>query len=332
MILAPFAEESLIELKNAGIDTVHESWLETDELKDPEELGLRLHCEGFDAVIIEADFLFAETFIAAPELRLAGICRSALNQIDVAAATELGVTVINTPGRNAAAVAEMTIGLMLAAGRRIVEADRYVRGRKWESPTAPYRELRGMELGGKVAGVIGLGAIGRRVAELCTAFGMNVLGYDPFVTPTQANSFNVIWTELDFLLESADFVTLHAPPAEDGSALINESRLGMMKHGAVLVNTASAELVDEKAMVNALSTGALAAAGIDIYPSHPVDPLSPLLDLPNVVLTPHIGGATEETIIRHSTAITTDVIRFSRGDRPLNLVNEEVWGRRRGNA
>lgn len=332
LILAPFAEESLIELENAGIDTVHESWLETDELKDPEELGLRLHREGFDAVIIEADFLFAETFIAAPELRLAGICRAALNQIDVAAATEHGVAIINTPGRNAAAVAELTIGLMLAAGRRIAEADRYVRGRKWESPTAPYRELRGMELGGKVAGVIGLGAIGRRVAELCNSFGMNVLGYDPFVTPTQANDFNTTWTELDFLLETADFVTLHVPLAEDGSALINENRLGKMKQRAVLVNTASAELVDEKAMVNALATGALAAAGIDIYPSHPVDPLSPLLDLPNVVLTPHIGGATEETIIRHSAAITTDVIRFSRGERPLNLVNGAVWGRRRGNA
>lgn len=332
LILAPFAEESLIELKNAGIDTVYESWLETGELQDPEELGTRLEREGFDTVIIEADFLFAETFIASPGLRLAGICRAALNQVDVAAATEHGVVIVNTPGRNAAAVAELTIGLMLAAGRRIAEADRYVRARRWESPTAPYRELRGTELGGKVAGVIGLGAIGRRVAGLCNSFGMNVLGYDPFVTPAQANSFNVTWTELDFLLESADFVTLHAPPAEDGSALIDESRVNRMKRGAVLVNTASAELVDETAMVNALSTGALAAAGIDIFSSHPVDPSSPLLELSNVVLTPHIGGATEETIIRHSAAISGDLIRFSRGERPLNLVNEEVWERRRGTA
>jgi phosphoglycerate dehydrogenase-like enzyme len=330
LILAPFAEESLTKLKNAGIDAVHESWLETGELQDPEKLGTRLDRERFDAIIIEADFLFSETFDLAPELRLAGICRAALNQIDVVAATERGVAIVNTPGRNTTAVAELTIGLMLAAGRRMVEADRYIRARQWESPTAPYRDLRGIELSGKVAGIIGLGAIGRRVAELCNAFGMNVLGYDPFVTPAQANSFNVTWTELDFLLESADFLTLHAPPAEDGSTLIDESCISIMKRGAVLVNTASAELVDEAAMVKALSTGVLTAAGIDIFPSHPVDPSSPLLDLPNVVLTPHIGGATEETIDRHSAAVSGDMIRFSLGQRPLNLVNEEVWERRRG--
>ncbi|MDA0232054.1 MAG: NAD(P)-dependent oxidoreductase [Chloroflexi bacterium] len=330
LILAPFAEASLSELKNAGIEPVHESWLESGDLHDPEELGHRLERESFDAVIVEADFLFSETFDAAPGLRLAGICRSALNQIDVDAATERGVVVVNTPGRNAAAVSELTIALMLTACRRIVEADRYVRERRWESPTAPYRDLRGTELGGKIAGVIGLGAIGRRVAGLCNAFGMNVLGYDPFVSPAQSSGYKVTWTDLDFLLESSDFVTLHAPPAEDGSALIDERRVGLMKHGAVLVNTASAELVDEEAMINALSTGHLAAAGIDIFSSHPVDPASPLLALPNMVLTPHIGGATEDTIIRHSAAVAGDLIRFSRGERPINIVNDEVWERRRG--
>ena len=332
LILAPFAIESLTELNNAGIETVHESWLDTGELQDPEELGSRLESEGFKVVVVEADFLFSETFDAALGLRLACICRAALNQIDVTAATERGIAIVNTPGRNAAAVAELTIGLMLAAGRRIAEADRYVRARRWESPTAPYRELRGTELGGKVVGVIGLGAIGRRVAELCNAFGMNVVGYDPFVMPAEANSFNVTWTDLDFLLESADFVSLHAAPTEDGSPLIDQSRISRMKRGAVLVNTASAELVDEEAMIKALSTGALAAAGIDIFSSHPVNPSSPFLELPNVVLTPHIGGATKDTIFRHSAAVAADIVRFSRGERPLNLVNEEVWERRRGTS
>ncbi len=253
-----------------------------------------------------------------------------MNQIDVEAATERGIVVINTPGRNAGAVAELTIALMLAAGRRVAEADRYMRERKWKSPTAPYRELRGIELGGKVAGIVGLGAIGRRVAELCNAFGMNVLGYDPFVTPAQANALNVTWTELDFLLENADFITLHAPPAEDGSELLTADRFKSMKRGAILVNTASAELVDEAAMIDSLKSGHLAAAGIDIFSSHPVEPSSPLLDLPNVVLTPHIGGATEDTIARHSAAITADLIRFARGEKPLNFVNEKSWESRRG--
>lgn len=332
LILAPFTDESLTTLKQAGIEPVYESWLATEELKDPEALGERLSHEQFDSVVVEADFLFAETFDSAPGLKFAGICRSALNQVDVIAATERGIVVVNTPARNAPAVAELAIALMLAAGRRIAEADRYIRAGDWESPTAPYKNLRGTELGGKSAGIIGLGAIGRRVAELCNAFGMNVLGYDPFVTPAQADRLNVTWTDLDFLLGAADFVTLHAPPAEDGSALLTATRIGYMKQGAILVNTASAELVDEPALVGALKSGALAAAGIDIFPSHPADPSHPLLQLPNVVLTPHIGGATDDTISRYSAAMAGDLVRFSRGEMPVNIVNKEAWGRQRGNA
>lgn len=330
LILAPFAKQSLQELNECGFETVHESWLDSDELQDPEELGHRLYAENFDAVIVEADFLFAETFDAAPNLKLAGICRSATNQVDVAAATERGIIVVNTPGRNANAVAEMAIALMLSAARRVAESDRYVRSEQWESPTEPYRSLRGVELKEKVAGIVGLGAIGRRVAELCNAFGMNVIGYDPFVSPARANGFNVTWTELDFLLENADFITLHAPPPEDGTALLTTERVAKLKPGAILINTASAELVDEAALIDALSHDRLSAAGIDIFPSHPVDPSHPLLKLPNVVLTPHIGGATDETIERHSAAITTDLLRFANGEKPINFVNEEVWERRRG--
>ncbi len=330
LILAPFSKHALHDLESAGIATVHESWLESNELQDPAELGERINQENFEAVIVEADFLFEETFDAAPQLKVAGICRAATNQIDVDAATDRGVVVINTPGRNAPAVAELTIALMLAVGRRIAESDRYVRGRKWESPTAPYSELRGVELGGKVAGVIGLGAIGRRVAELCNAFGMNVLGNDPFVSPAEANQLNVTWAELDFLLESSDFITLHAPVAEDGSTLLTGERISKIKPGAVLVNTASAELVDESALIEALRNGRLAGAGIDIFHGHPVDPQNPLLDLPNVVLTPHIGGATGDTIERHSAAIASDLIKYSQGEKPVNFVNEQMWERRRG--
>ncbi len=330
LILAPFTDQALKELNENGIETVHESWLESEELQDPEQLGARLAKEDFDAVVVEADFLFEETFDAAPHLKLVGICRSATNQIDVEAATERGIVVINTPGRNANAVAEMTIALMMAAARRVAESDRYVRSDNWESPTEAYRTLRGVELGGHVAGVIGLGAIGKRVAELCNAFGMNVLGYDPFVTPLDADRSNVTWAELDFLLENADFITLHAPQPEDGSALLGTDRLARMKQGAILVNTASSELIRESDLVTALESGRLAAAGIDVYPTHPVDPSHPLLRLPNVVLTPHIGGATDETIARHSSAITRDLLRFARGEKPSNFVNETVWETRRG--
>ena len=329
LILAPFAEESLAALRDAGIETVHESWLESGELRDPEELGARIAAENIDALIVEADFLLQETFDAAPGLRFGGICRAALNQVDVEAATEAGVVIVNTPGRNANAVAEMAMALMLSVARRVAEADRYVRARKWESPVEPYNDLRGGELAGKVAGIVGLGAIGRRVAELCNAFGMNVLAYDPFVTPAQADRLKATWTELDFMLEAADFVTLHAPSSEDGEPLLNADRIGRMKTGAALINTASAELVDQEALAEALRSGKLSGAGLDIFPTHPVEPSYPLLDLPNVVMTPHIGGATDDTIARHSAMMAEDLIRFSRGEKPHNLVNPKAWERRR---
>ena len=325
LILAPFAEESLARLQAAGITAVHENWLDSGDLQDPELLGTRLNDEGFDAVVVEADFLFAETFDAAPGLKFAGICRAATNQVDVGAATQRGITVVNTPGRNAAGVAELTLGLMLAAARRIAELDRYVRGRNWDSPTAPYRELRGTELGGKTVGIVGLGAIGRQVAGLCNAFGMKAIGHDPNVRSEKAEQIGVTWVGLDLLLKRANFVTLHAPPAEDGTFLLDAKRLASMKRGAILINTASAELVDEAALVDALSTHRLMAAGIDIFPTHPVDPDSPLLDLPNVVLTPHVGGATEDTIRRHSASMADDLIRFASGNKPVNLVNPNAW-------
>ena len=329
MVLAPFAEASLAELRDEA-DVVHESWLDTGKVQDPEELGLRLREGGFDAVVVETDFLFAETFDAAPGLKFAGICRAALNQVDVAAATERGIVVANTPGRNANAVAEHTVGLMLAVARRVPEADRYVRARRWETPAEPYRKLRGMELGGKVVGIAGLGAVGRRVAALCNAFGMHVLAYDPFVSRAGAERSGAVWSELDFMLESADFVTLHAPPPTAGRLLLDAGRIARMKPGAVLINTASAELVDGAALVEALRSGRLRGAGIDIFPTHPVEPSHPLLGLENVVLTPHIGGATDGTIERHSAAMAVDLVRFKKGEKPLHLVNPEVWERRRG--
>jgi D-3-phosphoglycerate dehydrogenase len=318
----------MAELRESA-EVTHEDWLVTGAIQDPVELGRRLAAERFDAVVVEADFLFGETFDAAPRLGLAGICRSATNQVDIAAASERGVIVVNTPGRNANAVAEHTLALMLAVARRIPEAHEYVRGLRWESPSDPYRLMRGTELGGRTVGVVGLGAVGRRVAALCNGFGMRVLGYDPAVSPVQAKADGAVWAELDFLLASADIVTLHAAPPGDGEPLLGAARLGLMKPGAVLINTASAALVDEAALAAALRSGRLSGAASDVFPTHPVEPGRPLLSAPGVVLTPHIGGATAETVDRHSASMAVDLIRYGRGERPLHMVNGEVWERRR---
>ena len=330
LLLAPFSDQAIAELVAAGVEVVHEDWLQTGTLQDPEELGARISRDGIGAVVVEGDFLFAETFDLAPELGFAGICRAAVNQVDVEAATERGVVVVNTPGRNAAAVAELTLGLMLAVARRIPESDRYVRSGSWESPTGPYRELRGSELAGKLAGVVGLGAIGRRVSELCNALGMNVIAYDPYVQPSEAAGWGATWCALDFLIESADVITLHAPPPGDGEPLLTAERIERMKRGCILINVSAPELVDQHALETALRAQRLDGAGLDIFPTHPVEPSYPLLTLQNVVLTPHIGGATSETIVRHSQAIAEDLLRYRRGVKPINLINPEVWEHRRG--
>lgn len=327
LVLAPFSDSALTQLKSFA-DVVYENCWETGKIQDPQELGRRLSAESFDAVVVESDFLFDETFVAAPRLRLAGICRAAVNQIDVEAATNRGVVVVNTPGRNANAVAEITVGLMFALARRIPEADRYVRDGRWEWPAGPYTSLRGVELAGKSVGVVGLGAIGCRVAGLCRAIGMGVVGHDPFVPDAEVRAAGAEPHALDDLLRGCDVVTLHAAPPEDGHPLLDTARIALLKQGALLVNTASPALVDYRALAEALKADRLRGAAVDVFETHPVEPGHPLLGLENVILTPHIGGATDETVERHSLMMVEDVRRFFGGERPRNLVNPAVWNRR----
>ncbi len=329
LILAPLASDSLAAL-SVFAECAHEDWRETGTIWDPRDLGARLDEESFDTVVVERDFLFAETFEAAPGLRVAAICRAALNQIDLDAATEQGVVVVNTPGRNANAVAELAVGLMFSLARRIPEADRYVRGGHWESPSEPYVSLRGSELAGKTAGLLGFGATGRAVTALCAAMGMTVLAYDPLVGDDEIASTSARPVEFDQLLADADFVSLHAPAPPDGKPLIDRDAIGRMRTGAYLVNTASAELVDSTALADGLRAGKLAGAAVDVFETSPAEPGHPLLSAPNVVLTPHIGGATDETIKRHSRMIVDDLRRIDSGKRPVNFVNPAVWERRRG--
>ena len=328
LMLAPFTHDGIAQIRSFGSVT-HEDWRDTDLMWDPVELGERATREGSEAIVVERDFLFDETFAAAPNLKVAGITRAGVNQIDVDAATAAGVIVINTPGRNANGVAELTIGLMFDVARRISESDRYVRSGSWQSPTAPYIDLRGMELNGRTVGIIGFGAIGRRVAQITHALGMTVIVHDPFVAEPGSEHDYVDMVPLDELLESSDIVTLHSPPAEDGTPLLAAEELSSMRPGAFLINTASAALVDSSALAAELRSRHIAGAGYDIFETTPIEPSHPLSSLDNVVLTPHIGGATDESIERHSQMIATDLQKIAAGELPNNLVNPDVWEHRR---
>ncbi len=307
LILAPFANASLEQLRKR-ITVIYEPWTETKRLWDPAELAVRLADEAIEAVVIEVDFLFDEVFEDPSPLRFIGLCRNATNQVDIEAAKARGVVVANTPGRNANAVAEMTIGLAFALARRIPEAHSYVSSGGWEDPLTPYTDLRGTELSGKTLGVVGLGAIGKRVARLGHALGMRVLGYDPYATAPKY----VAMSPFDELLSNSNLVTLHVPETPETIGMLNRERLALMQSTSYLINTASAALIDEAALVDALKAGGIAGAALDVYETHPVVPSNPLLKLNNVVLTPHIGGATAETVQRYSQMITRDLLRFAR--------------------
>jgi D-3-phosphoglycerate dehydrogenase len=323
LVLAPFTPEALAQL-GAILPVTYESWTDTRRLVDPEELAHRIESEGYSVVVVEADFLPEEVFRGTTSLRLVGVCRSNLDHVDLAAATRYGVAVINTPGRNAPAVAELTIGLMLALARQLCNLDSYVKEGRWQDPVGPYIDLRGSELAGKTLGILGLGRVGCLVAQLADAFGMHVLAYDPFKdTPSSARVQMV--PDLPELLGQCDYLSLHVPDTPATEHLLDRNMLPLIKPGCRIINTSSYRAVEEAALVDALQRGQLAGAAFDVFATHPITPHNPLLRLANVVLTPHIGGATAETVARHSLLMVEDIRRFYQGFPPKYLANPEIW-------
>ena len=321
LILAPFDEGELRRL-GGRLAVESESWMDSLRMHAPDELAAKLNGIGASVLVLEVDFVFEEVFEAVPNLEFVGICRAATNHVDIDAATASGVAVVNTPGRNAQAVAEHALGLMLALARRIPESHNYVTGGRWLNPLGPYVELRGLELAGRTLGIVGLGAIGRRLAEMATAIGMTCVAHDPFV---DAPPVGISMRELDEVLAGSDFVSIDAPLNAETEGLIDSRGLALMKPTAFLVNLSDARIVDRDGLAAALQSRAIAGAAIDVFETHPIAPDHPLLALDNVILTPHLGGATEETIGRYSRMMAGDIVRFLDGVRPVNLVNPAVW-------
>lgn len=325
LVLAPFSSTGLAELRKLGSVT-YEPWPETQTLWDPEELGARLEAEGFGGLVVEIDFVFEELFSTASSLRFAAICRAALNQVDVDAATDAGVVVVHTPGRNAQAVAELVLAHLLNLARHIPTAASFVASGAWEDPTEAYTRFQGRELAGSTLGLVGVGQIGKRVARLAWAVGMRVLAYDPYVAKAPAG---VTLATLDELLAASDFVSLHVPENDETLGWLDAGRIALIKPTAYVINVTSPAVVDSVALASALREGRLAGAAMDVHASHPIAPDSPFLGLQNVTLTPHIGGATAETIERHSAMVVEDLARYVGGRRPKRLANPAVWPRRK---
>ena len=329
LITANFSQSALAELRRY-LDVVYRPWGETGAVLSEDELARDLRSLQADILVVELERVSREV-IEAVDLKLIGVCRNdPKRSVDLAAATERGVPVIYTPGRNYNAVAELTIAVMLALLRRVVLADRLLRGGKVsisssEEFTRYYNLYRGYELSGKTVGIIGLGKIGFRVAQLLRGFGVRILAYDPYVSEARAASVGAELVDLETLLRESDIVTIHVPPTEETVGLIGKREIELMKPTAVLLNLANPVVVDEDALYEALKQGRIAGAALDVFSEEPVDSSNRFLQLDNVVVTPHIGGDTYETIERQSWMITGDILRFIRGERPRHLLNPEVW-------
>lgn len=257
----------------------------------------------------------AELLAAAPKLRVVGRAGIGTDNIDVAAATHAGVIVMNTPQANSLATAEQTFALMLAASRHTAQAHASMIRGEWERS-----QFSGVELGGKKIGIIGFGRIGRLVAERARAFGMEVLAYDPYVSELVARAEEVTLLDLDGLLAQSDYLTVHAPRSAETENMIDEQAIAGMKDGVIIVNAARGGLIDESALADALRSGKVRAAGIDVYAKEPPSE-SPLVGLPNVVHTPHLGASTAEAQRDVASQIAEQMIDALRGDDIRNAIN-----------
>jgi D-3-phosphoglycerate dehydrogenase len=316
---APLRGEGLERLRELG-EVVVDPWIDHEPLRlyNSEQLAERVRDEGADVVICEADSCKGPLF----ELPLfaIGSTRGDPTNVDLPGATAAGIPVLRAPGRNADGVAELAVALALAATRGVVAADRDVReGQVYRDGSIPYQRFRGWQLAGRTVGIVGYGAVGRAAAWRFEGLGMRVIAADPYA-PDATHS-------LDDLLAQADLVSMHAAVTPDTVGMISAERIATMSPGAVYVNTARAALHDLDALTVALGEGRLAAAGLDHFEGEHLAVDHPLVGMPNVVLTPHIGGATYDTEANHSLLMANGLAALVAGEVPSNIANPEVLDR-----
>lgn len=284
--------------------------------------------EGVEILVTQLAPVTRRVIESTDALRMVVCTRGGPVNVNVDAATERGIAVCYAPGRNAPAAAEYTVGLMLAAMRRITEAHSTLSSGEWKGEYYAYEEA-GLELDGAMVGLVGFGAIGSRVTRVLKAFGANVLVYDPFVEAAKVEEVGArLGGELDELLEACSVVSLHARLSEDTRGMIGAKQLSRMPEGSVLVNTARGGLLDYEALCDALESGHLGSAALDVYAEEPPSGSSRIFEAPRLVLSPHIAGATRETAQRAARIAAEEVGRYVRGEKLVNVTNPEAVGER----
>jgi D-3-phosphoglycerate dehydrogenase len=282
-----------------------------------DEEALIVHVRDVDAIIIRANgVVSARIMDAAPRLKVVGRHGVGVEAIDLQAAKQRGIVVCNTPDANLESVAEQAVGFMITLSKQILRADKAVRQGRWD---VRY-EYIGQELLGRTLGLVGMGRIGSRVAEIChVAFKMPILYFDVASYPAVEESLQAEKVSLEEVLKASDYVSVHVPLIPATRGMIGKEQLAMMKRGSILINTARGPIVDETALVEALQSGHLFGAGLDVYAVEPALEANPLFQLENVVLTPHMAAHTNDAL-KAMSLVALDIIRVMEGQEPVYRV------------
>jgi D-3-phosphoglycerate dehydrogenase len=275
------------------------------------------HLAEADALIVRSGLIVDACVLAqAPKLRVIGRAGVGTDNVDISAATAAGVLVMNTPGGNAISVAEHTVALMLSMARSIPAASAAVKAGKWEK-----RKFVGTELRGKTLGVVGLGSVGREVVRRAAAFEMRIIANDPYVNSQTARSVGVDLVDLATLYAQSDYITLHTALTPESNRMLSREAFAKMKPGARILNCARGELIDQEALTEALASGRIAGAALDVFEHEPPSADDPLLAMDSLVATPHIGGATEEAQETVAIRLAQQIVDYLQTGIALNAVN-----------
>lgn len=311
------------------VQPIHESGIkvfddrfEVKVAPDPSVETVKREIKGVEGVVVRTAPFTREIIAAADSLKVIARHGVGVDNIDVRAATERGILVVNTPDANAVSVAEHTITAIGALAKRLLSMDLATRRGEWEVRN----EYKAVDLDGKVLGLVGIGRIGTMVArKAAAAFNMRVIAYDPYVRSETAAENNItLYSDLDRIFQEADVVSLHTPLTPETRGLVNEERLALMKASAFLINFSRGGVVDEDALYKALKNGLIAGAALDVFEEEPPPHNHPLFELDNVLLSPHSAALTKECVVRMATGAAQGVVDVLTGKRPQYVVNPEV--------
>ncbi len=305
----------------AGIEMLQKE-CEVVRIPDISVATLKAAIADVDAVLVRVAPMSSEVVGAASRLKVIGKHGVGVDNIDIPFATGRKIAVCNTPEANGEGVANLAITLMLALSRRLRQCDAFVREGRW----AGKDELMGSELLGKALGIVGTGRIGGRLAQMCqAAFDMKIYAYDPYVSAEAmaAKGINKVET-VDEMMPLVDFVSIHVPLTPATKGIVGEKQFDLMKESAYLINSSRGPVVDEPALIAALQAGKIAGAGLDVFEQEPPAKDNPLFSLNNVILLPHMGGATQESMERMATHAAAGILAVLNGERPKYLMNPDV--------